>query len=89
MATASDQPTHTPMPMCPMASMCEGMMKKPFPGVWMIIPGVVFIALGILMVVEPRILSWIVAAAFVLFGAMMLTMVGFMRRMFGGPATHE
>jgi hypothetical protein len=26
----------TPMPMCPMAEMCKGMMKKPFSGVMML-----------------------------------------------------
>jgi uncharacterized membrane protein HdeD (DUF308 family) len=80
--------TPTPMPMCPMASVCKGMMQKPFSGVWLILPGVVFICLGVLMVIEPRILLWVMAAGFVLFGAMMLMMVGFMRRMFRALPTH-
>jgi len=70
----------TPMPMCPMAEMCKGMMRKPFSGVMLILPGLVLIALGVLIVVEPRILAWIIAAAFVLIGVMMLAMAGFVRR---------
>ena len=70
----------TPMPMCPMAETCKGMMEKPFSGVKLIVPGLVFIALGVLIVFEPRILAWIIAAAFVLIGIMMLMMAGFVRR---------
>ena len=69
-----------PMPMCPMAETCKGMMEKPFSGVVLIIPGIVFIALGALIVFEPRILAWIIAAVFVLLGIMMLMMASFVRK---------
>jgi len=70
----------TPMPMCPMAKTCKGMMEKPFSSAMLIVPGLVFLGLGILIVIEPRILAWIIAAVFVLIGIMMLMMAGFVRR---------
>lgn len=70
----------TPMPMCPMAETCKGMMEKPFSGVTLIIPGLVFIALGVLILFEPRILVWIIALAFVLLGIIMLIMASFIRK---------
>lgn len=70
----------TPMPMCPMAETCKGMMEKPFSGFKLIVPGLVFIALGVLIVIEPRIVVWIIAAMCVLIGIMMLMMAGFVRR---------
>jgi uncharacterized membrane protein HdeD (DUF308 family) len=70
-----------PMPMCPMANMCKGMMEKPFSGVMLIIPGLMLIALGIVIVLEPRILAWLIAVIFVLFGLMLLMMASFVRKM--------
>jgi uncharacterized membrane protein HdeD (DUF308 family) len=70
----------TPMPMCPMAETCKGMMRKPFSGLFMIIPGIVFIAVGVLIVIEPRILAWLVAAVCVLMGVAMLMIAKFIRR---------
>jgi len=69
-----------PMPMCPMAETCKGMMEKRFSGALLIIPGIVFIALGALIIFEPRILAWIIAAVFVLLGIMMLMMASFVRK---------
>jgi len=63
-----------------MAETCEGMMKKPFSGTAVVLPGLVFIGLGVLVVIYPLILVWLVAAALVLVGAMMLMMAGFVRR---------
>lgn len=68
------------MPMCPMAKMCKGMMEKPFSGLVMIIPGIVFIDLGVLIIIEPKILAWLVAAVCVLIGVIMLVMANFIRR---------
>ncbi len=89
MPGAPGQPTPATMPMCPMGAMCKGMMQKPFSGVWLIVPGVALITLGVLMIIEPRILLWVIAASFVLFGIMMLMMVGMMRRMFRAAANHK
>ena len=68
-----------PMPMCPMAKTCKGMMEKPLFGVLMLISGTAFIALGLLIVVRPSVLPWLVAAAFILAGGAMLLMANFMR----------
>ena len=68
------------MAMCPMAKMCEGMMKKlPF-GFSAMIAGIVLIVVGALIFVEPRILVWLAAAALVLVGIMLLVMAKFIRR---------
>ena len=68
-----------PMPMCPMAETCRGMMERPFFGVVMVIPGIAFIALGLLIIVWPPVLPWLVAAACILAGSGMLLMANFMR----------
>lgn len=68
------------MPMCPMAETCKGMMEKPFSSVTLIIPGFVFILLGIVIVLEPRILVWLIAAVFILFGLMLFVMASFVRK---------
>lgn len=69
-----------PMPMCPMAETCKGMMEKPLSGLVMTIPGVVFIALGLAIFIWPFVLPWLVAIACILAGGAMLLMVNFMRR---------
>jgi len=68
-----------PMPMCPMAKICKGMMGKSLSCVLMLTPGIGFVALGVLIVVWPGVLSWLVAAAFVIAGSAMLLMAHFMR----------
>ena len=69
----------TPMSMCPMAATCKGMMDKPFSGVALIVPGIVLIALGVVVIIEPRILVWLVAAALIVMGVAMLMAAKFMR----------
>ncbi len=60
-----------PMPMCPMAESCKGMMEM--------IPVIALIALGVLIIVWPSILPWLVVAACILAGGAMLVMANFMR----------
>jgi hypothetical protein len=48
-----------PMPMCPMAETCRGMMERPLSGLIMLVPGITFIALGMLIIVWPSILPWL------------------------------
>jgi len=69
-----------PMPMCPMGETCRGMMAKTGSGFWMTIPGVVFVALGVAIIIFPTILVWLVAIALIVMGLAMLMMVNFMRR---------
>lgn len=70
----------TPMTMCPMAETCKGMMEKPRFGFMFTLPGIVFILLGIAVLVEPKILTWLVAIALIFMGIAMLMMAGFMRK---------
>jgi len=70
----------TPLPTCPMAETCKGLMERPFSGVALVIPGLVFIALGILVFIEPRILAWVMASAFIFLGAIVLMMASFIRK---------
>lgn len=74
-------PGPSPMAMCPMARMCEGMMKKPPSGFAAMVAGIMLIVVGALIFVEPRILVWFAAAALVLFGIMLLMMSRFIRRL--------
>lgn len=69
----------TPMPMCPMAETCKGMMGKPGSGLWMMIPGILFIALGVFIILYPQILAWLIAIALIGIGIAMLMMINFMR----------
>lgn len=73
-------PETQPIPMCPMAEICKGMIEKPFSRSALVIPGIIFVALGALIVFEPRILAWIIAASFVLLGIMMITAAGYIRK---------
>ncbi len=68
------------MPTCPMAETCKGMMEKPSTSLWMIVPGLVFVVLGIAIILYPQILAWLVSLALIVVGLAMLTMVSFMRR---------
>ncbi len=69
-----------PMPMCPMAATCKGMMEKPLSGFALIVPGIVLIILGVAVLIEPRILVWLVAIALIVMGIAMLMLVKFMRK---------
>ncbi len=79
----------TPMPACPMAAMCKGMVQKPFSGVGLVMLAIVLIILGVLVAIEPTILVWVMAVAFVLAGAAMLMMVSFIRKIARGIPKHE
>ena len=72
--------TTTPMPMCPMAGVCKGMMEKPGSGFVLLIPGVVFIILGVVILIEPHILLWLVALALIVMGVAMLMVARFIRK---------
>jgi len=78
------------MPMCPMAETCKGMMAKPFSGFMIVIPGIFLIVLGVVVLLEPRILVWLMAAVLVVMGIAML-MIGRAMRKFGEriQSTHE
>lgn len=68
-----------PMPMCPMAKMCRGMMERRTSRFALIAPGVLLIVLGITLLIEPRILVWFVSLAFIVMGSAMLAITKIMR----------
>lgn len=69
------------MSMRSMPKMCMRMMGKRFPILPIVLFGVLLIALGALIVIEPRVLVWLLATAAVLMGVMLLTMAGLIRKM--------
>jgi len=69
-----------PMAMCPMASMCRGMAGKRWSGYMLMLPGILLVAVGILIFVEPKVLVWLIASVTILFGIVMLSFALFMRR---------
>ncbi len=69
----------TPVPTCPIAETCKGMMEKSGSGSWMFVPGILFIGLGVLIIIYPQILAWLMAIALIVMGIAMLMMVRFMR----------
>ena len=72
--------------MCPMAKMCDRMMEKPHSSSLLILPGVLLIALGVLVFIEPKIAAWLVGTLLVLMGAMFFMMARFMGRMHKAPS---
>lgn len=70
----------TPMAMCPMAETCKGIMEKPMSGLMLIVPGIMFVILGVAVLIEPRILIWLMAIALVVTGIAMLALNRFMRK---------
>ena len=73
----------SPMTMCPMAGACKGMMEKPRSGLMLMVPGLAFIILGVVVLIEPQILAWLVSIALIVMGIAMLVMANFMLKM--GP----
>jgi len=63
-----------------MAETCKGMMEKPLSSFVLIVPALVLIALGVVVLVEPRILVWLVAVALVVMGIAMLVLAKLMRK---------
>lgn len=70
-----------PVAICPMATTCKGMMENPRSGFLLILPGAVLIGLGVLTILEPGILVWLVGTASVLLGFVLLLMARFIRKL--------
>ncbi len=68
-----------PMPMCPMAKTCTGMMEKTSFGAFLIVPGLLFIAAGVLIIFVPQVVIWLMAAASILFGVTLRLLANLMR----------
>ena len=68
------------MPMCPMAETCKGMAEKPMPK-FLLLPGLLFIAVGVLILLIPALLVWFIALASIAMGVLMLIFASFMIKM--------
>ena len=67
-------------PNCPMSAMCKGMAGKPYSGIGGMIPGLVLIGIGILVLLKPQILAWLIAILMIMMGVGLLFMANMMRR---------
>lgn len=76
------------MAMCPMATMCKGVMEKRPSGLLLMLPGAVLIVVGVLIFLEPRILAWLMGAVSVLLGIMLLMMAHFILRLRSRRSEH-
>jgi fatty acid desaturase len=64
-------------------------MEKPLSSLVMVIPGIAFIALGVLIIIWPSVLPWLVAAACILAGGAILLMANFMHGVVPGSNARE
>ena len=69
------------MELCPMASMCKGMAEKPGVAPLLMIPGFLLVVGGVLIVIEPRILVWLMAGSLIAIGLATICFAILMRRM--------
>lgn len=69
-----------PMSMCPMASMCKGMAHKSRSRFLLMIPGLVLIILGVVILLQPKVLIWLIAAVSIVMGVLLLIMGNFMAK---------
>jgi len=79
--TAKNGPCDCGTKMNSMPRTCMGMMGRRFPVLPLLLAGALLIGLGALIVVEPRVVVWLLAAAATFAGVALLLMAGFMRRM--------
>ena len=72
---------NNPLAMCPMVSMCKGIAEKPPSLLLLMAPGLILIVIGVLIVLEPKILIWLTAGAAILLGFSLLMIATWVRRM--------
>jgi len=77
----TDAQSKESMAQCPMASMCKGMAEKPHFRLILILPGLVLILVGVMILVEPKILVWLMAAVAIILGILFLMIANFIHRM--------
>ena len=70
---------HAPMPVCPMAGACQRITSKPASRILFLVPGIVLILFGVAVLIEPRILAWLVGLLFIAMGCIVLMFSRFMR----------
>jgi hypothetical protein len=81
--------TSKSMAMCPMAGMCAGMMNRGMWGGWlMALPGALLIAGGLVVLLVPQVLAWLVGGTAIFMGLMFWMMAYWMHRFAAGTAPH-
>ena len=81
-ARAKSGPERTvPMPMCPMATTCRGMSETPMLKSLLPLPGLLMIAVGVLILLVPALLVWFIALASIVMGILLLIFAIFMIKM--------
>lgn len=67
--------------MCPMSAMCKGMMEKPGSRFLLMIPGAALVIVGVLILIKPTVLFWLMACTSILIGIIMLVLAKFVKKM--------
>ena len=67
---------------CPMAKMCEGMMKGGMRGLglFLLIPAALLLTLGVAILLVPKVLTWLVAGGLIAVGGLILVAAYGVRR---------
>ena len=80
-----------PMEMCPMAGMCKGMTgKKGMGSSWLLLlPGVLLVARGLLVILVPNILVWLVGVTSIFLGVMFFFIANGIRKFAAGMGKHS
>ncbi len=73
--------TSSPIPLCPMAEICNGMVIKRSVGFAPHFIGAIFILLGITILIEPRIVVWVLAFLLIVIGVMMIVVASLLRKL--------
>lgn len=82
-----DERSATPMDMCPMTAICRGMAGGSGPGsragFLLLLPGLLLILGGVLILVEPRVLVWLIGGTSILIGIIVLLFASFILKIAG------
>ena len=73
--------TSSPIPMCPMAEICNGTIIKRYVGFAPYFIGAIFILLGVTILIEPRIVVGILAFVLIVMGVMIIVVASLLRKL--------
>jgi len=65
---------------CPMAEMCQQLIKNPRVGRLAMIPAFIMICLGVLILLEPKVLLWLIGVICIVLGCAILAGAHFLRK---------
>ena len=69
------------MAQCPIAEVCQSMLNHSRMGLVLLIPGLLFVLGGILILLEPTVLVWLLGCTSILLGLVMVTLASFFRKL--------